>query len=126
MTPMFEAAATEFPFVEDLTKREKSKVLSFWDQLKAFKKVVDREGNLLPLKFAAKLLSVSPQRVDQLVEEGRIKRVEFAGHVYVTENSLLEFAKLERRNGRPPVTMPRAGEIFRAARETVREMAGRK
>ncbi len=98
---MFEAAICECPFVEGLPKREKSKLARAWELVATVNAVAKAEGYPYPLMLAAKCLGVSRTRIDELVGEGRLKRVEIDGHVFITENSLVEFAKRERKNGRP-------------------------
>ena len=98
---MFNAAITEFPFVEALPKREKSKLSRVWDILKEMKAATDAQGQLVPVNLTCKLLDVGRTRVDQFCAEGRLIRVEVAGHVFITENSIVELAKSERKHGRP-------------------------
>lgn len=114
---MFEAQVSEFPFVGELPKREKSKVAKLWDVLKEFRAVQEREGDLVPLAFAVKLLDISHQRGSQLCEAGRLKRIDFGGVAYVTEASLVDWAKAEHRNGRPPNMPKSAGEMWKRAVE---------
>jgi hypothetical protein len=98
---MFEAAANDFPFVKELPRREKSTLARLWELVRQMNTVSKTEGQLIPLMLAAKCLGVSRSRIDQLILEGRVRRMDVDGHVFVTENSLVEFAKLERKNGRP-------------------------
>jgi hypothetical protein len=98
---MFEAAVSEFPFVEALPKREKSKLVRVWDTLKEMAAVVEREGNLVPVNLTCKLLDVSRTRIDQFCAAGRLRRLTIAGHVFITENSIIECAQDERKGGRP-------------------------
>lgn len=102
MVPMmFEATANEFPFVEALPKREKSKVLKAVDQLKDFAELSKQHGTLVPLFMVQAVLGVSKQRVYKFVTDGRLPTVMFQGHHFVTEDAIVEFAKKERKNGRP-------------------------
>lgn len=94
-------AIGEFPFVEQLPKREKSKVAKLWDVLAEASALTEEKGMLLPSRFAAKLLGISQARVDQLMDAGKLERVELDGHPFVTENSVVAFAKTERKAGRP-------------------------
>lgn len=98
---MFEATVNEFPFVQEMPKREKSRVARIWDLVKHLDKVSEVEGTLLPFTLAFKALELSRTRCDQLVAEGRLKRIEVDGHVFVTLNSVVEFAEQERKAGRP-------------------------
>lgn len=99
---MTDSIAFEFPFVEELPKREKSKLRKVWDELEALRQVSAEKGQLLPVQFVSELASVSRQRVHELMTEGRLERVEVNGRPFVTESSLLAWVKTERKTGRPP------------------------
>jgi hypothetical protein len=88
-------------FVETLPKRERSPVLKLWDMVKQMTDATSRDGMLIPLNMTAKLLSLSRTRIDQLVADGRLRRVTIDSHAFITENSLKEFASSERKHGRP-------------------------
>jgi len=98
---MFNAAITEFPFVETLPKREKTKLAKLWDHLAAVKRIIDEKGTVLPQHMVADLLDLSRSRIGQLIDDGRLEAVEIHGFRYVTETSVVSFAKEERKNGRP-------------------------
>jgi len=113
---MFEAQAIEFPFVAAMPKREKSGFVKVWDHFQELKAVTAQKGMIVPVHMAACLLGVSHQRVSQFLDDGRLEPIEIRGHRYVAESSLVEFCKVERKNGRPvnlPVT---AKESWRRAR----------
>jgi hypothetical protein len=118
---MFEAAINEFPFVEGMPKREKSKVAKIWELFAFMKSVSQTEGELVPLTMACKLLDVSRSRIDQFVQDGRLKRVEFDGHVFITENSLVELAKVERVNGRPAKKLT-VKELWKASMDASKDL----
>lgn len=101
MLVMFNAAITEFPFVETLPKREKSKLGKLWDHLSTVKQIVDEKGLILPQHMVADLLDLSRARVGQLIDDGRLEAVVVHGVRYVTEVSVVSFAKEERKTGRP-------------------------
>jgi hypothetical protein len=122
---MFEAAHTEFPFVEALPKREKSKVSKLWDHFAQVRELVAQKGMLVPQQFVGQLLGVSRQRVHQLVNEGRFEVVELQGHRYLTEKSVLAFAQEERKAGRP-LTTPSNKELWRVARENACAIVSKK
>lgn len=107
---MFKAAVNEFPFVAELPKREKSRLQLFWDRFKEVQALVDRKGTIVPPVVAAELLGISRQRVHELMQGGRLERVEWRGQVFVTEHDLVEFASAERKSGRPfgPTTVGQA------------------
>jgi len=98
---MFEASVSEFPFVAELPKREKSKLAQIWDVMKQMAAVPDEEGTLLPVSMACKALCISRTRVDQLVQDGKLKRFEFDGHVFISYKSVVAWAQAEHKNGRP-------------------------
>lgn len=122
MPVMFEAQALEFPFTAAMPKREKSKLAKCWELLQRMKAISATEGDLVPLMMAAKLLGLSRSRVDDLVRDGRLKRYEIDGHVFLTENSIVECAKIERKNGRPLKTLSSRSEMWKASKEYAREV----
>jgi hypothetical protein len=94
-------ATLDFPFVEEIPKREKTRVAKLWDQFAELKAIVDEKGMLLPPVCVAELLNVSRARVHQLTTTGQLERVEFRGQVFVTEESLVAWAQTEHKSGRP-------------------------
>lgn len=120
---MFEASVNEFPFMVTLAKREKSRFTKFLDHYNEFKTLQDRVGDLLPLGIVHRLLNVSRQRVSQLREAGKLEAYEWQGQWWYTEDSVIAFAKSERRTGRPGWTMQQALE---AAQEIVAESKRKK
>ncbi len=118
---MFEAATTEFPFVEALPKREQSKVAEAIDLVRQIRDATERCGVLVPVMLAAKYLHVSRTRIDQMVTDGRLRRVAVDGHVFITEDSLVELAKLERERGKPLKVPRTVREAWRLAREYAAE-----
>jgi hypothetical protein len=98
---MEQAETLDFPFVVALPKREKSRVVSFWESFDELRKASKQHGFLMPVKFAADLANVSRQRIDELVADGVIERVEVQGHPFITENSFVAWAQRERQRGRP-------------------------
>lgn len=98
---MAQIEAIEFPFVNGLPKREKSRFMTFWDRYCQFVKLSEDKGRLVPAGIAGKILGVSKQRVYDLIKNGSVEAVQFEGHHYLTENSLIAYAKTERKAGRP-------------------------
>lgn len=98
---MTTADISEFPFVADLPKREAKKVANTWDELRLIVKIIKEDGPPVPFGACALALGVSKQRISQLVAEGRLKTIEYAGSRHVALNSLEEFARLNRVSGRP-------------------------
>jgi hypothetical protein len=114
---MSEAISFEFPFVESLPKREKSKLRKVWDELEALRQVSAEKGQLLPVQFVVQLVGVSAQRVHQLMAAGTLERVEVNGRPFVTESSVLAWCKTERKAGRPPKVPTNDREAAAAAWE---------
>lgn len=83
---MFEADALEFPFASAWPKREKSRLVKCWELLQQMNKISETDGSLVPLTLGAKCLGLSRSRVDDIVRDGRLKRVTIDGHVFLTEN----------------------------------------
>jgi hypothetical protein len=98
---MSEAVALEFDFPRFTQDRKQSRIARVFHLAKRLKAVMEKEGTLFPLMLAAKALDVGRTRMDELVADGRIKRVEVDGHVFVTEMSVVEYARQEVKNGRP-------------------------
>jgi len=94
-------AITEFPFVEAMPKREKSRIAKLWDEFSQMREAMQKAGGLVPPVMAAELAGVSHQRIWQLVEAGKLERVEFCGRGFITGDSFEAWAKSERKNGRP-------------------------
>jgi len=107
-----------------MPKREKSKLSRIWEHFAEVKAATAKHGVLLPQHYAATLLSVSNQRVHQLVNDGRLMTVEVGGLRYVTENSMTAYAQSERKAGRPP-KIPSLKAIFGKARESVQDTASK-
>ena len=98
---MFEATADEFPFVQDMPKRERSRWEKYRDAMAEFSEVSREEGGLIMVSLAANYLHVSRTRIDQLCDEGALRRYEFGGHVVISVNSLKERAEHERKKPGP-------------------------
>ena len=118
---MFEAEINEFPFVRELPKREKSKYARVWDTFRELSAIAKTEGMPIPQVYAAKALGICTQRVSQLANEGRLKVVMVGGTRFVTENSVVAYAKSERKAGRPFKMPETPRELLKAGREIVAE-----
>ena len=92
---------SDFPFVADLPKREKSARAKLLDAMDEVARVTAERGPLIPQSLAAEFLGLSSQRVSTLITTGRVEAVDVHGRRFVVMNSFREFAKIERRNGRP-------------------------
>lgn len=98
---MTASEALSFPFVEGLTKREAKKVRDVWEQLRELQGLTAKHGMLLPIPFAAKLMSVSHQRVHQLIDAEKLVVVDVDGHRFVTADSISKLNQEGRKPGRP-------------------------
>jgi len=115
---MIDAGTLEMPFMATLPKSEKSKLARTWDLLKHMAEVQASEGQLIPVMLAAKCLGYTRSSVDDAVNLGKLRRVDIDGHPFITQASLVAFAKMERRRGRPPkVGSPTFSETVKMARE---------
>lgn len=114
------AEVLEFPFVEELPKREKSKLVKIWDQFKALSDAQKEHGILLPAVFVASMLGVSRQRVHTLGQEGRLKVIRIGGQPFITEESTIEYARSERKSGRPPNIPNNTREIFQRSMDAAK------
>jgi len=99
---MFEATISEFPFVGELPKRDKSKLQEVWDELAEFHEVSKREHGLVSVQHAMKCLNVSRSSIDDLVRRCKLTRFEFGGHVVISVKSLKQWANAERSVGGRP------------------------
>lgn len=111
---MEDVAGVEFPFVQSLPKREKSKLAKVWDLFNEARRISQEKGLLVPATLAATLCDVSRNRIYELMQDGRLDRIELNGHVFVTEQSLVAWAATERKAGRP-VKQTLDRDIVRAA-----------
>lgn len=122
---MFEAQATEFPFVETLPKREKGKLAKMWDhfnEIRAAMAANPEMGMLVPQHLAAELLGVSKQRIWVLANEGRFECVHLGGQRLLSERSIIEYAKAERKGGRPCKVPETNREMWDASVRTAKAM----
>lgn len=94
-------AVAEFPFVAELPSPDVQKVKTALDLVNELKAATAEHGTLIPVSLAASLLDVTRQTVHHFMRNGRLKRIECHGHVFVTETSLIDLAKSERKAGRP-------------------------
>lgn len=120
----------EFPFVERLPKREKSRFALVWEHFQALRRVIDEKGIPIQQLYAAKLLGVSRQRVSDLLADGGLQAVEVGGVRYVTESSLVSYAQSERKAGRPVKVAQDAAAVgvnravWAASKDYAKELVG--
>jgi len=121
---MTETVLPEFPFVKELPKREKGKLAKLWDHLAELAEVEQRKGKLIQVSFAADLMSVTRSRVHQLMDVGKLEKVDVNGHPFVTVQSVAAYCETERKAGRPAkVTIPRGLNALKSAMRMARENA---
>jgi len=116
---------TDFPFVEQLPKREKGKVAKLWDQFEVMREAIAKHGCLVPIALAAKLGNVSNQRIHQLMDAGTLERIEIDGHPFISETSMLNWVSAERKAGRPPKVVT-AADAWRTSVQLVKEARKKK
>lgn len=113
---MVKTEASEFAFVEELPKREKSRWQKLWEHFEEIKRITAEKGMLLPLSLAAQIAGVSRQRISDLCDNGTLDRVVMDGHPFVTEDKFVAWAKSDRKGGRPEGKLPESKvEAFRMA-----------
>lgn len=113
-------AVLDFPFVEALPKREKSRFAKLWDHLREVRAVQSKVGEVIPQGFVADLLGLSTQRIGQFLDEGRLEGVSIHGRRYVTVRSIEQFAQVERKNGRPVKGAVSNKDVWKAAQRAAK------
>jgi hypothetical protein len=83
-------------------------------EVRQMSRVSVRENGLLNHVQAAAVLDVSPRRVAELVELGKLTRHDFLGRTYVSVREVLERLEADVKAGRPPRSI--AQRIRTAAR----------
>lgn len=91
----------EFPFVAELSKRQRSRWSRARESFQLLKLAQDQHGLLVPQNLAARLGCVTRQRIDQLSECGKLERIYINDHAFITEGSLVAWLKEETLRGRP-------------------------
>ena len=116
-------ATFDFPFVETLPKREKTKLATLWDRFQEIRELTEREGPLVPVRMGSELMGVSRQRVDELIERGRLRVHGMNGHRMLFCADIIEYANAERKSGRPPLPVEtmNGGETIRVVCRMVKE-----
>ena len=95
---MNDAATTDFPFVAEMPKGEKSRRQKLVEEYYAFRKL-SVEGPPFTFSCAASFLGVSRQRIYQLCESGRLERIEFLGKSFITCDGILAMQAELRKTG---------------------------
>lgn len=98
---MSDTLTMPFPFLAEVPKRERSAILDGWAELEEFQEMVRQDGAAIPVTFAARLLDISRQRIYELIDSGRLQKMELAGHVFVNAESLRLWGEAEHKAGRP-------------------------
>lgn len=116
---MAETLTPDFPFVEELPKREKSRFARMWELVQEMSDKQREVGEMVPASLVAKVLRCSRQNVFSLAERGTLEAYRFDGHLFITRRSLVAYAEAERQVGRPLKDM-NYREVWRAAWEHAR------
>jgi hypothetical protein len=115
----------ELPWGAAMPARKQSKWLRFIDRYRAYKRLRERHGDLVPQVFAAKFAGVSKQRIGSLCDAGNLVRVYFEGHAFITEDSLVAWARSDRKTGDRYSEMSRR-QIWKMSVEASAEIVGKK
>jgi hypothetical protein len=118
------AKAEEFEFMAEVSPRAGSGVVQ--RGLAALESVIDQyqaaqeaHGPLVPISTVAAVLGVTPQRVGDLLNEGRMISVEVCGRRWVAAKSVrADLVSGPKASGRPR-KVTTAGNTVRALREMV-------
>lgn len=74
--------------------------LSTWNaRMDLFNRMADERGGLLPQSVLPQILRVSPTRVSELIQTGRLERVNFFGVPFVTGRSINAHKTEEKMRG---------------------------
>jgi len=102
-----EAAVAEFAFVEALPPAKQvdesglSKSERLHRKLTVIKDLMASKGVLVPVALVAEVFGLSRQRIHGICDQGHMEKVVIHGTSYITEESLLQYLKEERKAGRP-------------------------
>lgn len=124
IAPMSEVPVAEFPFVAEMPRGEKSKLVKLWDRVTEFRRVSVVEGGLVTVSIAARMLDISRSRIDQLVQAGRLRAVPFEGHVFISGTSIEEFGDKEKSKGGRPRIKP--AEMWSMSLDVARKVVPQK
>jgi hypothetical protein len=116
------AKLREFPFVAKLPKGGKGRVARLMDVLAELERVTNEKGPVMPQALAADILGVSTQRVGQILDDGRLQGVQVGRCRFVIVSSFKEFAKEERKTGRPPKVLGKYEAVAKAGYHGGREV----
>ena len=94
---MTDIQASEFPFVKDIPKRDKTRLERFLEVLA----VAREKGPVWSIQVCARVAQISNQRVHELMRNGQIESVEVDGHPLIVESSFLAWLKVDNKGGRP-------------------------
>jgi len=82
-------------------EENESRATELLTELRQMSRVSMREEGLLNHAQAAAVLDVSPRRIAELVELGKLCRFDFLGRTYVSVREVLERRSAEVKAGRP-------------------------
>lgn len=81
------AQDTLFPMPEATAPRE----LTLEERMEEFTKLAKNRGGLIPVTAAADLLSVHRSRLYQLINSGRLEKINYCGVAFLTGRSIREW-----------------------------------
>ena len=88
--------------LKPITQGMKRKLAAHWDELRNIRYAHEANGAVVAQKKAAALLAVSPQRIGQLIDSGRLQSVDIGGFPVVTLQSVIEYGISPRNPGGRP------------------------
>lgn len=90
--------AADIPLDDDKKKGSQG-IRGILEITKEFKRISALHGGLVPQSIVGSVLSMSRQRVHQLIAEGTFSTWEFYGMKWLSQNEIVEFGKLQRKAG---------------------------
>lgn len=105
--------------LESVPVREKSKLAIVLEQVDEFSKAIGDDKVIFPSQ-AALLLDVSPSRITDLMDEGRLQTVRMGSRRVILMRSFQAFYDSDRKPGRPRKT-PTAKELWKASKEGAKQ-----
>jgi hypothetical protein len=101
-------------------------IKGLFEDINEFARLTELHKGLVPMSTVATILGVSRQRVHQLVEEGTFSHWTFYGMKWLSQEEVVSFAKLNRRQGEnqfKPSTKQRWKDSRQAGKEFVQTRA---
>ena len=116
-----QAPGLEFGFVEGIPVKEPGLVeqgaRALAEVMRQYEEATKEHGPIVPMATVAEQLGVSTQRVQNLVNEGRIASVGIAGRRWVIGKSALEYLAAGPRKPGRPKKLTVLGNSYRLGKE---------